>query len=53
MSITWWNCDRILPVSVIVLGHETIMLLRVPPRCEATCLVHWNGVSPAHAQPTA
>ena len=29
------------------------MPLRVPPKCEATCLVHWNGVSNAHAQPTA
>ena len=27
--------------------------LRVPPKCEATCLVHWYGVSVAWAQPTA
>ena len=26
------------------------MALRVPPRWEATCLPHWNGVFPAHAQ---
>ncbi len=26
------------------------MGLRVPPRCEATCLPHWNGVLPAQAQ---
>ena len=29
------------------------MRLRVPPKWEATCLVHWNGVLPAKAQPAA
>ena len=27
------------------------MGLRVPPKCEATSLVCWNGVFPAQAQP--
>ena len=31
----------------------TIVPLRVPPQCEATCLVHWYGVSIACAQPIA
>ena len=39
--------------KVIALGQCTIVPLRVPPQCEATCLVHWYGVSIAHAQPTA
>ena len=34
-------------------GQCTIVPLRVPPKCEATCLVHWYGVSIACAQPTA
>ena len=34
-------------------GQCTIVPLRVPPQCEATCLVHWYGVSIACAQPTA
>ena len=29
------------------------MPLRVPPKWLATCLVHWNGVLPAQAQPMA
>ena len=29
------------------------MPLRVPPRCEATCLPHWKGALPAHAQALA
>ena len=33
-------------------GQCTIIPLRVPPKCEATCLVHWYGVSSASAQPT-
>ena len=36
-----------------VLGQWTIVPLRVPPKWEATCLVHWYGVSMAWAQPTA
>ena len=30
-------------------GQCTTNGLRVPPRCEPTCLPHWNGVLPAHA----
>ena len=33
-------------------GQEITIGLRVPPRCDATCLVHWNGVLAASAQPT-
>jgi hypothetical protein len=29
------------------------MPLRVPPKFDATCFVHMNGVSPATAQPAA
>ena len=27
------------------------MPLREPPKCEATCFIHWKGVSSAQAQP--
>ena len=30
-----------LALAVDALGQCTIMPLRVPPQCEATCLVHW------------
>ena len=50
MSMTWWNWLRSPPLSVIFAGQETIIGLRVPPKCEATCLVHWNGVFIAQAQ---
>ncbi len=53
MSITWVNCVRSPPCSSMPLGQCTMVPLRVPPQCEATCLVHWNGVFIAHAQPTA
>ena len=53
MSITCVNCERNPPFSSIPSGQCTIVPLRVPPQCDATCLVHWNGVSIAHAQPTA
>ena len=33
-------------------GQVMTIGLRVPPRWEATCLTHWNGVLPAQAQPT-
>ena len=33
-------------------GQWTTIALRVPPKCEATCLVHWKGVFTAQAQPT-
>ena len=50
-SITWQNWDR-TPVPVIPAGQCTMVPFRVPPQCEATCLVHWYGVHIAHAQPT-
>ena len=52
-SITWVNWARRPPGCSIPFGQCTMVPLRVPPQCEATCLVHWNGVSIAHAQPTA
>ena len=51
-SMTWVNWERCPPRSVILDGQCTMVPLRVPPQCEATCLVHWNGVSIAQAQPT-
>ena len=33
-------------------GQCTTRPSRVPPKCEATCLVHWYGVFIASAQPT-
>jgi hypothetical protein len=53
MSITWQNCERRPPFSLIRCGQCTIVPVRVPPQCEATCFVHWKGVSIACAQPTA
>ena len=52
-SMTWWNWLRISPLALMPVGQWTIVPLRVPPQCEATCLVHWYGVSMACAQPTA
>ena len=40
-SITWWNCERTSPRAAIPRGQWTIVPLRVPPQCEATCFVHW------------
>src|SRR5512144_2413238 len=53
MSIMWWNCERMPPLSLITAGHEIAMPWRVPPKCDETCLVHLNGVSNAQAQGTA
>ena len=44
---------RSSPLASMPLGQWTIVPLRVPPQCEATCLVHWYGVHIACAQPTA
>ena len=52
-SMTWWNWERISPLPLIPFGQCTMVPLRVPPQCEATCLVHWYGVFMACAQPTA
>ena len=52
MSITWWNWLRMPPSSVIAPGQAIAMPCRVPPKCEAICLVHLNGVSKAQDQAT-
>ena len=52
-SMTWPNWVRSSPLALIPDGQCTITPLRVPPQWEATCLVHWYGVSMAWAQPTA
>ena len=52
-SMMWWNWLRISPRAANPLGQWTMVPLRVPPKCDATCLVHWYGVSMACAQPTA
>ena len=53
MSMTWWNCVRTPPASLMPAGHEIARPCRVPPKCEAICLVYWNGVSNAHDHATA
>src|SRR5271157_5617897 len=53
MSIIWWNWVRMPPASLMRLGQAIAMPCRVPPKCDATCLVHLNGVSNAHAHATA
>jgi hypothetical protein len=40
-SITWKNCWRISPRAWMPPGQWTTVPLRVPPQCEANCLVHW------------
>ncbi len=52
-SMMWWNWLRCSPLATNPLGQWTTAPFRVPPKCEATCLVHWYGVSMARAQPTA
>src|SRR6516164_5274341 len=52
MSIMWWNWCRIPPASLMRLGQAMHMPCRVPPKCDATCLVHLNGVSKAQDQAT-
>ena len=49
MSLTCVNWARTSPSALIPPGQCTTMGLRVPPRWEATCLPHWNGVFPAQA----
>ena len=53
MSITWPNCVRMPPPCLMPCGQWTTMPLRVPPKSEATCLVHLNGESKATAQAAA
>ena len=49
MSMAWVKCERSAPVPVMRAGQWMTIGLRVPPRCEPTCLPHLNGVFPAHA----
>ena len=51
-SMTCVNCERRPPRSSMPWGQCTMVPLRVPPQCEATCLVHWSGEFIAQAQPT-
>src|SRR4051812_8899914 len=51
-SIMWWNWCRMPPASLMRFGHAMHMPWRVPPKCEAICLVHLNGVSNAHDHAT-
>jgi len=53
MSMTCENCVRRPPLSLMPFGQRMTVPLRVPPKSEATCLVHENGVSNATAQPAA
>lgn len=50
--MTWWNWSRTSPLASMPSGQWMIVPLRVPPQWDATCFVHWNGVSIACAQPT-
>src|SRR5271166_5507036 len=40
-------------ISMMCPGHEMARPWRVPPKCDAICLVHLNGVSKAHDHATA
>src|SRR5271166_4859203 len=53
ISMMWWNWLRMPPASLIRAGHEIARPCRVPPKCDAICLVHLNGVSNAHDHATA
>src|ERR1700751_1360285 len=53
MSIMWWNWVRMPPASLMRFGQQIAIPWRVAPKCDATCLVHLNGVSNAHDQATA
>ena len=52
MSIMWWNWVRMPPASLMRSGQAMAMPCRVPPKCDATCLVHLNGVSNAQDHAT-
>ena len=51
MSMKWWNWWRMPPASLMRFGQAITMPCRVPPKCDAICLVHLNGVSKAQVQP--
>ena len=50
-SITWTNCSRKPPLSLMRAGHDTTMFWLMPPSLDAFCLNQSNGVSNAHDQP--
>src|SRR5271169_839367 len=52
-SITWWNCQRVPPLSLIFAGHEIAMPWGVPPKKDEICFVDLYGVSRAQAHPIA
>ena len=52
-SMTCENWRRMPPFCWTPFGQWMTVPLRVPPKSEATCLVHWKGVSKATAQPAA
>src|SRR5215469_11852594 len=51
ISIMWCHWVRIPPASLMRAGQDITIPCRVPPKCEATCLVHLNGVSNAATYP--
>ena len=53
MSMQCVKWDRTAPPSLIRAGQWITIGFRVPPRCEATCLPHWNGAFDAHAHAAA
>src|SRR3974390_3154304 len=53
ISMTWWNWWRMPPLSLIAFGQEIATPWRTPPKCDAICLVHENGVSNAQVHGTA
>src|SRR5215510_9570415 len=53
ISMRWWNWLRMPPLSLITFGQEIAMPWRVPPKCDATCLVQENDVSNAQVHGTA
>src|SRR5438094_4850240 len=53
MSMMWWNWVRMPPASLMRFGQAIAMPCLVPPKCDATSLVHLKGVSNAHDHATA
>ena len=53
MSMMWWNWRRMPPGSSMWPGQDIAMPCAVPPKCDATCFIHLNGVSNAQAQGAA
>src|SRR5215210_7353752 len=53
ISMAWQNWLRISFFDLMPFGHRTTTPFRVPPKSDATCLVHANGALVATAQGTA